>query len=250
MFRSIFDNLTSREKQHDTAAASSIFDARSFPVDLDLPSRLYRPGERKPWCTVHVTDVRGGFGVAPYQVSKWRTLLAKGKVPSDLLQQLEAPLDVEGSAYVLAYAERYSKCAYHRIASRRLGDVQNHALSLRTSHGNGGNAGTGWALDAEHSELLTQRLVSIGQASLGRHLQEQRELHDVPIIVVPHRAWASDRRVDTSAEPWRKIVRPTVDTLGPSVAVIGYNTAAGGGLPVPRSWDERALFDDRGRRLD
>lgn len=69
------------------------------------------------------------------------------------------------------------------------------------------------------------------------------------VIVVPHRAWSADRRVDTDKRVWGSVVKPTVAKLNAErvPVVIGYNTKAGGGLPIPRSWDPEALYDDKGR---
>ena len=225
------------------------FDATSMPVELDHPATV-RPESTVTVLTVHVTDVAGGFGVASSAVKRWRGLLALAKVPGELLVQLPDPEDLGGSSYLLALLERYSRCPYHRIASRRAGDVRNHPLSLRTSHGNGGNLGAGWAVDCGHAERLSPELVAIARVSLAQSIRDVVAAGG-RCVVVPHRVWSGDRTADTSATVWREIVRPTVDLLaGAGVpVVIGYRTVAGSGRPIPRSWDDRALYDDRGREL-
>lgn len=225
------------------------FDTTSMPVELDHHPTV-RPESTVTVLTVHVSDVDGGFGVASSAVKRWRGLLAIGKVTGELLVQLPDVEDLGGSSYLLALLERYSRCPYHRIASRRAGDVRNHPLSLRTSHGNGGNLGAGWAIDCGHGEELSDVLVAIARASLESAIREVVAAGG-RCVVVPHRVWSADRRVDTDARVWRSVVKPTVVRLAADgVPVeIGYRTSAGGGRPIPRSWDDDAVYDDRGREI-
>lgn len=226
------------------------FDTTSMPVDLALPARPRDPKTVK-LITVHVTDVSGGFGVAKSAVARWRKLLEQGKVPREIAAQLRDPTDLGGSSFLLALLERYSRCAYHSIGSRRAGTVRNHPLSLRTSHGDGGNRGAGWALDCGHKEALTPYLVDVGIDSLSDLCHEVLDDGFGEVVLAPHRAFARDRIADTSAGPWGQVVRPVVDDLaarGLPVS-IDYEIAEKGGRPIPRSWDDRALFDDKGRRL-
>jgi hypothetical protein len=226
------------------------FDTTSMPVDLDLPSRVRDP-KSVTLITVHVTDVSGGFGVAKSAVARWRKLLEQGKVPRELAAQLRDPTDLGGSSFLLALLERYSRCAYHSIGSRRAGSIRNHPLSLRTSHGNGGNRGAGWALDAGHKEALTPELVSVGRESLRDLCFEVLDEGGGEVVIAPHRAFDRGRVADTSAGPWGQVVRATVDELAAEgrPVRIDYELAEKSGRPVPRSWDDRALFDDKGRRL-
>lgn len=103
------------------------FDTTTMPVKLK-----YSPRKRDPksvvLLTVHVTDVEGGFSVARYLIAKWRRFLELGKVPRDLTTQLPDVADLGGSSYLLGLLERYSGLAYHRVASRRAGNVRNHPL--------------------------------------------------------------------------------------------------------------------------
>jgi len=225
------------------------FDTTTMPVELDRVPTI-RPESTVTVLTVHVTDVAGGFGVASSAVKRWRGLLALGKVTGEILVQLPDVEDLGGSSFLLALLERYSRCPYHRIASRRAGDVRNHPLSLRTSHGNAGNLGAGWALDCGHGEQLTDALVAIGRASLESAIREVVAAGG-RCVVVPHRVWSADRRVDTDARVWRSVIKSTVLRLAAAgVPVeIGYRTSAGGGRPIPRSWDDDAVYDDRGREI-
>lgn len=209
---------------------------RAFPVELELPSRVRET--ISPLVTVHVTDVKGGFGVSKKSVKKWTAalLLSPGPLPGL-------------TATELALAERYSHCAYHWLASRVLGIVRNHPPTLRTSHGNGGNRGLGFSVDCGHKEVLSDPFADTARAALLRCIEEAHEATGEVVLVVPHRVFSAGRRVDTDVEVWRKVVLPVVGTLGPQVCRIDYEMAEGGGRPVPRSWDDQALFDDAGRRL-
>jgi hypothetical protein len=223
------------------------FDTTSMPVDLEHVPTI-RDASSVTVLTAHVSDVAGGFGVAKQAVARWRRWLEQGKVPAELVRQLPDPTDLGGSSFLLALLERYSRAPYHRIGSRRAGNIRNHPTTLRTAHGNGGNLGNGWALDCGHKETLTDELIRVGRASFADAVADVVEAGG-SCVVVPHRVWAADRRVDTSAAVWLHIVKATVlelQRVGVPVR-IGYNTSAGGGLPIPRSWDPDALYDDRGR---
>lgn len=247
--RSAFDHLRFSQRQRETpdlwTGQTQIFDSTSMPVELELPARLYERGEIESVLTVHVTDVLGGFGIADYQVKRWRRLLEQGKVPHELLAQLPDPTDLGGSSFILALLERYSGAAYHVIGSRRIGAVINHPVTLRTSHGGVGNMGLGWALDADNTEPLSAELVSIGRASLRYLVLKLHELTGKLVILVPHRVWSSGRREDPGKIVWMAIVRPVVDELGATIVEIGYNTKASSGAYITTEWDDRAHYDKR-----
>lgn len=257
-FRSFLDHLRFTERQEadrlPPAPRVRRIDTTSMPVDLKHPPRMRTPAEMVELqiLTAHVTDVDGGYGVAKFQIDKWRARLRTGKVPADLLAQLTDPADLGGSSFALALLERYSEAPYHRIGSRRLGSIRNHPMGLRTSHGGpGGNEGGGWALDCDNTEKLKPALVEIGRASLDDAVDEMLGLGAPRVVLVGHRAWEDDRREDPGAIVWREVVRPVVDARAAAgfPVVIGFRTKAGSGLPVPRSWDDRALFDERGRPI-
>lgn len=233
-------------RQHSVALSE--YDTTSFPLDLSLSSRS-RSATTVELVTVHVTDVTGGFGVAKSAVARWRKLLEHDDVPRELVRQLPAPHDLGGSSFTLALLERYARCPYHWIGSRRAGVVRNHTAELRTSHGAGGNRGLGWALDAGHDEALSDELVAAGFRSLVQCISEAHEGSGSVIDVVPHRVFSASRRVDPGAAVWRTIVLSAVDALGPSVCQVNYDLVEARGRPVPWTWDSHALFDERGQRL-
>lgn len=219
----------------------------ALPTDLKYKPRLYRRGEIKPVITTHVTDIAGGFGVVEYQIAPWRTRLRKGKVAKELLEQLPHPTDIEESARILALLERLHGNAYHRIGSRVLGDIKNYPLTLRTSHGDAGNIGPGWALDADNAEAMTPALIKAGRSSLEGLITEVAELTGKQVVLVGHRVWEwPDKAEDPGAIVWREIVIPSMAATG---AIAGYNTVAGG-RPIPRHWDPNALYDNDGNKLE
>ena len=225
--RSFADALLYRERQEDRLEARAeppAHDLTSWPVDLALPSRVRSLEDLAPLVTVHVTDVDGGFGVSK--------------------QQLKAAGD-----YETALLRRYHGCAYHRMVSRRVGLVTNHPLTLRTSHGNGGNRGAGWAIDCGHREALSDAFVAAAIDSLEDFIldvyeatQAHRTSDPGPVVVVPHCVFSKKRKADTSGTVWRLIVVPAVarvvEDYGPSVVRIGYDVVEGG-YPIPADWGPR-----------
>lgn len=207
----------------------------------DARDRNYRPDELPVTVlTVHVTDVVGGFGVAPFQVARWESAQKSGDVTEELWRQTTYPRE-------LALLERYSRCPYHTIGSRVLGVVHNHPLTRRTVHGNHGNLGPGWALDCGHAEEITPRLRAVGIASLTELCSSMLRQPIERVVIVPHRAWSTSRLNDPGRRVWQSVVLPVVASFGGRV-VVGYNTVQGG-RPVPNDWDSNALFDSKGRRM-
>lgn len=253
VLRSIVDHLMARERQFERITDEPpAYDTTSFPIELALPARLYRADEMASMVTVHVTDVTGGFGVSGQALKRWKNLVALNKVSAELARQRPVGTSDGDWAYVLALLERYSRCAYHRIISRRVGIVANHPLSLRTSHGNGGNAGPGFAIDCGHGESLSEALIAAARDGLEDLILDTYQATDETVVVAPHRAFSGARRVDTAAIVWAAVVRPVVDRIREDyedVCRIDYELAVGSGRPVPLSWDDRALFNDKGRRL-
>lgn len=221
--RSFVDHLLRPEKQRtrdpgDLGDLGWNVDQIARVEPLALPSRARTTVD--PLVTVHVTDVKGGFGVAKKHAHR----------------------------YEEALADRYTRVAYHAIASRRLGAVRNHSLWRRTSHGNAGNRGVGWAVDCGHAEPLPPELAAAAYQSLLMLVLEVHEATGEVVVIVPHRVFSKSRRRDTDRAAW-VVVLQVVAALGPSVCRVDYEMAQDGGLPVPRSWDPAALFDEKGRRL-
>lgn len=211
----------------------------AFPLELALSSRLRDPATVRR-VTTHVTDIRGGFGVDKRRVAHWREV---GPPPLLAAQGVEDPA-------LVALLERYHRCAYHGLASRAFGGliIRNHPAKLRTSHGNGGNVGLGWALDAHHAEVLEPRFVAIACESLRETIIHAYLAGGEQVAVDAHRCHSAKRLVDIDGLHWRSIVLPTVRELG-STAAIDYEVRTGTGRPIPRTWDPAAHFDAKGRRV-
>lgn len=221
------------------------YNAFALPTDLKYEPRLFKPGEMKPIVTVHVTDIAGGFDVKEFQIAPWKIALSKGLVRAELVAQLPDPSNIEQSATILALLERLHGNAYHEIASRVLGVIDNYPITLRTSHGDTGNFGPGWALDASNTEPMTPELIAAGRRSLARIIRLTQQATGQQVIVVPHRVWEMGRAEDPGAIVWREIVLPVLAETG---AVAGYNTVAGG-MPIPVTWDPRAKYTAYGKPL-
>lgn len=234
--RSFVDHLLHEERQRialDTRTEPPAHDLSALPTKLKLSSRERTVEQLSALVTVHVTDVRGGYGVSKRQLA------------------------AAAGSYERALLARYHGAAYHRLVSRRVGLVANHRLLLRTSHGHAGNRGAGWAIDCGHDEDLTapemDGFVLAAQQSLADLILDTYALTRKAVVVVPHRAFSAQRGHDTNRTVWRLVVRPTIDRIaevyGPGIAYIDYELAEGSGRPITRSWDDRALYDDRGRRV-
>lgn len=231
---------------------------------------------------VHVTAVRGGFGVSRRRVAFFEKCLrwiaehrsanalvnAGWSVPDTVLGQLPGLQDgpfttmqhvsaskIHEYAHRLALWERYREVPYHQVGAANGDNIANQYLHRRTYHAGAGNIGVGWALDVSHKETLSDFMIDTGRASLRSliaRVMYASEARDV--VVVPHRAFSSSRRLDTSREVWRHVVEPVVSaqqaiSTAPYEVRIDYNMAVGKGRPVPFSWSPRANHDDRGRPL-
>lgn len=200
---------------------------------------------------VHITAVRGGFGVSARRVRFWQAVLDGSarppeRFPVDLLRAL--PIGrIEDQARRLALWERYRTVPYHQIAAANGDSLANHDLARYSWHAGLGNYGVGWALDCGAGERLDDWLVSTGQASLGALIHRIDPTYSRTIWVVPHRAFTRGRVRDTGGEVWARVVKPVV-LATPNVR-IDYQLRMGTGRPVPIDWDPEALYDSKGRPL-
>lgn len=216
--RSIVDNWLRNEKQKVVAQPLSLawnHDQASRNEPLKLPSRPRTMLDAL--VTVHVTDVRGGFGVASKHKDRFESALL----------------------------DRYARVPYHAIASRRLGTVRNQDITRRTSHGNGGNRGVGMAVDAAHDEILSPELELSARNALILIVLDVRHYTGEVVDIVPHRAFSSQRLRDPGPHVWR-VCQAVEDLLGSSICRCDLDLCEASGRPVPRSWDNRSDFDDRG----
>ncbi len=275
-FRSFLNQTLLSFGVHEVQARQEAF-ARIGGFDLTSwePKKAKAYADPRPQppdvIVVHVTDVAGGFGVSKRRVLFFEDLLFTATatdfdlktlarhVPEEVIAQLPERdtrstslfvKDTRKAAQRLALWERLKDTAYHQVGSANGDSLAIHDVMRWSWHGNGGNKrGCGWALDCSHKQVLDHWMVETGKVSL-RGLIHRMPEH--PIVVVPHRVFSADRRVDTNARKnmagvWLNVVKPVVAEF--DHVSIGYGEYSKKGRPVPIDWDEEALFDWKGRKL-
>ena len=225
------------------------------PIDLTFvpPNKESTYGSRDPLkvidVVVHVTDVKGGYGIAKYQIDKQRALYRKGLIDARLLDQLPNPNDLETSFRLLALWARYANEPYHWIGARNGTTIHNHITGLRTAHGNWGNRGVGWAADCGRNEPMDAGMLVSFQQSLQWCIEQTyQDNGGQRIRITPHRAYSKARRPDPNRNVWLHIVKPVVTRLT-TQAYLDYDHFEDTGLPVPNTWDPDARYDAKGKRL-
>lgn len=201
----------------------------------------------------HVSAVKGGFGVGKKRVAFWlAVLLGKRACPSDamaMVKQVVALGNPRKQAHRLALWERYRKLPYHQIGAANGDNLANHDIERETWHGNRGNKdGAGLAIDCGAGEDLDDWLIETGRAAFRSLALRIDPTQTRPIRYTSHRAMTGDRMGDTGGNVHREIIRPSVDAL--DNVSIDYELRRGKkGRPIPDRWDDRALFDWKGRRI-
>ena len=230
--------------------------AHYFPITEAKAYKTPRVLSALDLIVVHVTAVKGGFGVSKSRVKYWAKLLdAHGidDLPDGLAHQL---LDAHGNfihsetdlAQRLALWERFSNVPYHQVALRNGDILTNHPLDRVSWHGNAGNVGVGFSVDCAPSEKLDEWMIETARMALLTLIMRVREVSLQPVIrIAPHRAYSASRRDDPGAYVWRNVIEFVVSHS--QGVVIDFETKRDGGLPVPNTWDDDALFDAKGRRL-
>lgn len=196
------------------------------------------------------------FGVSKNAVRRWVKFLEKN--PEALVGELASydMGDVEATARRIALHERFWNGVPYHVISLLNGDIAiNQRFDWRTWHGNGGNSGLGWSQEglfpysaakrrSKHTKL-DSHVIETGQASFRLAVLKARELGCPIRYVQPHRCYSNGRFGDTGEEIWREILLPLFDELE---LIADYELKLGG-RPIPRDWDDAALYDARGRRI-
>lgn len=243
--RSIVEAARVKLGTHERQAPQSDFADNGFEL-FDLPIRKQKAYSRPRDVTrvglvvVHVTAVRGGFGVSRSAVARWRSEIEAGfpTLAPSIVGQFPIVEDgnVELAAKRLALWERFRDVPYHQVACRNGDVLSNHPLSRHSWHGNGGNVGVGWAIDCAPDEQLDDWMAETGRASLQILIDRLRRETRQPVIkLAPHRAFSASRRNDTGPIVWREVVEPVIKLYEGQV-VAAYDMRAGGGAAVPGSW--------------
>jgi len=255
-----------------TAAPERLRDFTS----IRLPPGLVRPENAKRYAQErdpagidllvgHVTDVTWGFGVQKWGKDGWSTWarrLRDGDIPSvdgeafSLLEDIKAefgPLSDAGLAEVLAHLSRLAQLPYHRLASRKLGEVENRPFHHRTKASGAGNGGIALAMDCGHREEIDDAFVQAGQNMVLGAYFELTEHGDPerPITYDPHGVFARSRWNDTHRIVHLRVYKPAIDELrrGGHNVCIDYERAEAGGRQITTRDDPEAHFDTKGRRV-
>lgn len=158
---------------------------------------------------VHQTAVKGGFGVAAYQLAA-----AHG--------------DVQKARRV-----RYRDTPYHGVYSPRdRSSVVQWPPSFTTWHGHGSNRySVAWSYDGL---LPGDQLDVAGARASLRHFVRSMRGAGVPLrYIEAHRQHSKNRGADPGVEIWTKVVRPLLGELG--LQERPYHTT-GTGYPLPAEW--------------
>lgn len=247
-------------------------DSLASPTWVTLPSSLVRPGNAKRargtrdpadinLIVGHVSDVTGGFGVQRWGEDGWKTWLAALRledVPAPLLLDLLRDVIPEGSedrlvADLLALCSRLAQLPYHRLASRKLGEVKNRPLEHRTWASGAGNGGVSFAMDCGHREQLDSPFIQAGinalcglAYGLTSHGDPNRE-----IFYAPHGCFSRQRWNDTHRIVHLAVVKPAIEQIrfaGVNIS-IDYERAVDGGRAITTRDDPEAHYDTKGRRV-
>lgn len=247
--RSFVESTLVRLGTHERQVPQTDFADEGFELyDLPIKTAKAYPKPRDvakvDLVVVHVTAVRGGFGVSKSAIKRWRTEIERGfeSTPPSIVAQLPRVVveNVELTARRLALWQRFRDVPYHGIAARNGDCLSNHPLSRHSWHGNAGNVGVGWAIDAAPDEKLDDWMIETGRASLRILIDRLRRETKQPIIrVAPHRAFSSSRRNDTGPYVWSRIVEPVIASYEGSV-VAAYDLKRGSGATVPANWRNAA----------
>lgn len=221
--------------------ADAGFELFDLPVKAAKAYPKPRDVSKVDLVVVHVTAVRGGFGVSKSAVAKWTKQIRDGfpTTPPSIVGQLpilDLDADVTLAARRLALWERFRDVPYHGIACRNGDVLSNHPLSRHSWHGNAGNVGVGWAIDAAPDEQLDDWMVETGRTGLRILIDRLRRETSMPVIrVAPHRAFSASRRNDTGPMVWGRIVEPVI-ALYEGRVVADYDLKKDGGATVPSNW--------------
>lgn len=196
--------------------------------------KAYGPGQRKhspgetDTMVVHVTGVRGGFGVAKYQERAF-------------ISDPDPVLDSMGyDAYHQALFQRYRDTPYHYIVTQCGTLVKNRPLSQWSWHANGGNYGVGIAFDCDWNEQLSSGEVDAFRNAFAIALDifSSWTGPGVKIKVASHRQFSKNRAMDPGPQIWQNVVLPEVLGGRFSKIKLDWETTKGTGLPIPNrgSW--------------
>ena len=246
------------------------FTSIRLPPGLVRPENVKRYAQERDPAAIdlivgHVTDVTGGFGIQKWGKDGWQTWLKRlrgGDVPSikgeafSLLEDIKAEfgrLSDRELAEVLALCSRYAQVPYHRLASRKLGELENRPFGHRTKASGAGNGGIALAVDCGHREEIDNAFVKAGQNMVAAAVVELVAHGDPrrPIAYAPHGCFSRSRWNDTHRIVHLRVYKPIILQLRRESynVYIDYERAVSGGRAITTRDDPEAHFDARGRRV-
>jgi len=169
--------------------------------------------------TMHVTGVRGGFGVSPKLLARFN--------------------GDRSAARLYRYSTGWGVRAYHAIASpAEQASIIKLEAEVLSHHGHGLNRFTlGWAYDGL-ARALDDLDVPLARASLAHTIRDALE-QGCPIRkIYAHRQSGEPRKRAGDPGPiiWSRVAEPVARELD---LEIDYEWTTGPGLPIPASWRER-----------
>lgn len=219
--------------------------------DLNAMTKRSRGTRRLDDLTIGVVhQMATPFGTRSSARARWRA-----RASSCAPEVLVDPALTDKWAETMAHRERFWNVPYHYVITLGGDVLHNQPLAWRTWHGDAGNGGIGIGFEgnfpafernraAKHNTLDEDRAVACLVAAI-RHARSS----GAPLVQLQaHRNYApqSSRGGDPGELIWRRVVLPAVEQTD---CTIDYNAKAGGGAPIPRGWDDRARYDNKGNRI-
>lgn len=157
-----------------------------------------------------------------------------------------------------ALHRRFWKTPYHCIALLNGDILWNNDADWYTYHGNSSNArSVGVAVEGSFPGLESKRKaghhaldefeIATVRAALLLTVRKCQEVGARIGLIQAHRNYSGGRRGDPGELLWRLNAVPLREACHLETY---FNRATGGGRPIPREWDDRAVYDYRGRPVD
>lgn len=181
------------------------------------------------------------------------------EVSSVVLHQLDCELGISksqlaeaGGDMLEARIQRAMRLPYHDVVLRGNIVVRNHPYTVRTAHGDRGNAGVGIGIEGRYPLLASGRTPK--HTELALVIPAARRAVELAVIelrgaqprieIQAHRQWSRARGPDPGEEIWRAVALHAVAALG---LTVNYELGDDG-MPIPIEWDPSAHYTVTGQR--
>lgn len=281
--------MSEQQAREHRFAGERGFDISALPGGQGKAYRTPRDPATIDLIVVHVTGVRGGFGVQRWGETGWnrwlpvvkatQALYSKGRqvgedwdllgkvygelLPDEIAEQLWRTEALFGDP--LAIAKRVARwhrllgTPYQQIGCPHAGEVlDNRPTSQRSwASGPGGNDGVAYASDCSHTETFDAWGIETCRAGLRRlhtRLIDARVKKHGPLAELPRISVVPHRATTFPGRAQDDGAWQWEHVVLPVCEstpnlVPDYEYRAHTGRPIPRSWDPAAHFDERGRRV-